>query len=154
MPRELFKDVEVAGKKYRIEKFTAQMGSYICVKLVGKISGIALAVLEGNLINIQVIAAAVAEQLGEMPKKEFLELQRDALSVCKEFQMVGDQPAWLPVMAPDGKMSTPDLEGDIMSVMALTTHALVFNVSPFFDAEEWKGVSASFPGLNLQQPQT
>jgi len=147
--RETFKDIELAGRKWRIKKFDALTGSYISAKLIGKLGAILASVASGNVSNQAAIATAVSEALSSMSKSEFIELQIDALSVTGEITAVAGTEATLPVKLATGAWGVEGLEDDLITVMALVIHSLVFNVSPFFDGNALKSALESFKDLTL-----
>jgi hypothetical protein len=147
--REAYQDVELAGKRFRIKKFDALLGSCVATKLMGKIGHILAGVASGKANNEIAIAMAVSEALGSMSKVEFMEMQTDALSVVGEVKIVGQTEGVLPVRMPNGAWSDDEIAGDIVTVMALITHSLIFNLSPFFDESALKSAIASFQGLSL-----
>ena len=78
-----------------------------------------------------------------MGKQEFFELQKDCLAVCHELIMVGDSEQALPIFL-NGQWARPELEDDVMTIMALTVHALIFNVTGFFEGDALKELIRSF----------
>lgn len=145
--RELNKVVSVNGKNYQIGRFSAMVGSYVCMKIMGKISGIAVAIMDGKVTNPAVIASAVSEEIGQMSKQEFIEIQSECLRVCFELLDVGGSATPMPLVTAGGEFASPELATDAVTCMLLTVHALVFNLSPFFDENTLKGVIESFPAL-------
>lgn len=151
--REVTKTVEVNGRKFQVEKFSAMTGSYVCIKILGRISHVALGIMSGELKDPAVISGALFGELNSFSKAEFLELQQECLAVTKEVQNIAGVDAPIPVLLPDGKFGVADLEKDMMTVMALTVHVMVFNLTPFFDASILKGLLGDFPDLAPQKPQ-
>jgi len=117
--RVLFKTFELDGRKWRIGKFNAMVGSYIAYKLMAEVMPLGIAQQAG----IPVPAGGKS-----MSKADFIELQKDCLSCCYEFLPAG--PA--PVINENGTFGVEDLENNVKVVMALTIQALIFNVSDFF----------------------
>jgi len=137
--RETFKIIELNGRKWRIGKFDALTGSYIAYKLL-----------------FQALPMGLDSQIGNLPKgretmskDEFLALQRDCLSICQELKNVGGVDTPMVVMMPDGRWGVDGLQDDTVTVLALTAHALIFNVASFFEGDALKGLIDSFQGLNL-----
>jgi hypothetical protein len=118
--REIYKQWEFGGRNWRIGKFDAMTGSYIAYKLMAEILPMGL----GGKIGIPVPKNGTA-----MSKTDFMDLQKDCLSVCSELLPAG--PA--PVMDENGNFGVQGLEYDAKTVLALTIQALVWNVRDFFD---------------------
>jgi hypothetical protein len=139
--RENFKIVEIAGRKWRIEKFDAMTGSYIAYQLMSQMlpGGIDQQVTGGE-------AAAIAPKNRPlMSKKEFANLQLDCLNVCYELLPAGKTP----VIGENGAWGVIGIEDDTITVMALTIHALIFNIAGFFDGNALKELAGSFAGMTL-----
>jgi len=147
MARETSKEVQILGRRWKIGKFTALVGSYVCLKIFSRISHIAIGVASGELKDPAQITAILTNQLGDIPKQEFMDIQKECLAVCSEFQNIGGVDAPIPVMTQDGRFGVANLEDDMLTVIALVAHVLVFNLSPFFDEKILKGVIESFPDL-------
>lgn len=139
MKRETTKDIELAGRKWRIKKFDALTGSYIAYKLLS-----------------QMLPGGLDKQLGNMPegrqimsKEDFSSLQKDCLSVVHELKSAGSNDLPIAVILPNGKWGVEGLEDDTVTVLSLTIHALVFNVSGFFDGKALQDLNQSLTGLSL-----
>lgn len=120
----LTKDATIKKRDYQIGKLDALVGSYIAVTIATKF--------------LPVIMNEGSMGLGELPKgrteiseAEFRTIQKHCLMVCKRYE--GESRAPMSVMTTDGRFALPDLEKDIVTVLGLTFHALVFNVTPFFE---------------------
>lgn len=121
------KDVEVAGKKYQISKMPARTASWIAVQILTKmLPGVMESKLQ--LANLPVNRSQLTES-------EFYSIQASCLAVCSRYERVGEVVAPQPVLMMDGsgRFALPDLEDDVVSVLGLTVHALIFNVSSFFE---------------------
>jgi hypothetical protein len=139
MKRESIKDIELAGRRWRIKKFDALTGSYISYKLLS-----------------QMLPGGVDKQLGNMPegrqvmcKEDFISLQKDCLSVVYELKEAGANQFPMQIMMPNGSWGVEGLDDDTATVLALTIHALIFNVSGFFDGNTLKELTGSLTGLNF-----
>ena len=139
MKRETTKDVELAGRKWRIKKFDALTGSYIAYKLLS-----------------QMLPGGMDKQLGNMPegravmsKEDFVALQKDCLSVVQELKPAGNTELPVAVILSNGKWGVEGLEDDTVTVLSLTIHALVFNVAGFFDGKALQDLNQSLTGLSL-----
>lgn len=143
MKREQFKDIELMGRQWRIGRFDALTGSYISSMLL-------MQVLPMGLEDQLGIKIPIASERSLMDKKTFMALQADCLRVCSEVKNVGGVPAALPVLLPEGRWGVEDIETDIAIVMGLTIHALIFNISDFFQGNALESLIQSFKGLNLK----
>lgn len=137
--REVFKDIELSGRKWRIQKFTPLTGSYILYQLmytmiplgfdemvlsaVGNQSGTDVGGLLGSM--------GMAVQRTMMTRQQFVDLQMDCLKVCKELRPLGNDEAALDILMPDGRWAVE--EPDVMTVLMLMGHALIFNLTSFFE---------------------
>lgn len=149
--RETTKVVELGGRKWQIEKFDALTGCFIAYKLLTQ--------LVGSGVDEQLAAQmpglpSLPKGRTVMGKAEFMELQRDCLSVVKELKDVGGVPAPVPVLLANGGWGVEGLADNTMLVMTLTIHALVFNVSSFFDAAALKELTGSIAGMSLFNART
>ena len=141
MKRELFKDIELQGKKWRINKFDALTGYFIAYKLLFQI-------LPGGMES-QMPGVNLPEGRSLMSKAEFIELQRDCLAVCTQLIMVGDVETAIPVLQRGGQWGVDGLETDVVLVFTLTLHCLLFNISGFFEEGALKELTQSFQTLSL-----
>jgi F0F1-type ATP synthase membrane subunit c/vacuolar-type H+-ATPase subunit K len=145
--REKTKIVELAGKQYRIEKLDPLTCSYIATKLMARLAPVMVGMASGNVTDQGVQIMAVAEGLGSLTRTEMAEIQIEALSVCKTVSEMNSIPIYSPIRTPDGRWTEPDLEDDPLTVMTLVAHAVLFNITPFFDGNALKAAGATFTGL-------
>lgn len=140
--KEKFRDIEISGRRFRIGRFDARTGSYIAFRLMTQIlpMGMDSEVFGG-------IGESLPKNRPMMSRDEFMELQNDCLRVCSEIQSVGGNDAPVLVLMPSGEWGVAGLEDDAVMVIALTVHALVFNVSSFFDGNALSGIMGSFQGV-------
>ncbi len=143
--RVMHKDVELKGRKFRIGKFDALTGSYVAYKVMGQMIP-SMGVIEPGKKEDQIakLAQGIMSGKNTMNKREFIELQRDCLAVCTEVTKAGGAETPIAVMLANGAWGVQDLEYDVPTVIALTVHALMFNVSGFFDG--------SVPEVDQQSP--
>lgn len=130
------KDVEISGRKFRVKKFSARVGSYMILKLTTilaplfrnfKVNPKALATpdeLPVDEINI----AGFMETLGSISEKDFTYIQDECLKVCYELLPAGEAQ----VLNNSGYYGVTDIEHDTVTVMTLMVHALMFNLTGFF----------------------
>jgi hypothetical protein len=141
-PKENHKDVEVNGRNFRVRKFDALTGSFMLIKLTGLLApllkNIDLKKLdlkepntmdEASDINLDAFdLPGIMSALGNLPEEDFKYIQGKCLRVCHESLSAG----LTPVLNTNGSFAVMGLDEDTMTVMALTVHALVFNVKGFF----------------------
>jgi len=147
--REPYKDLDLAGRKWRIKRFDALTGNYLAAKLLSKLASVAMAVMSGGVEDQTIVVMSVVSELGTLPKFEILEIQAESLAVCRELTVVGEAVAEMPLRTVDGRWAVAGLEDDFMTVMALVAHTLVFNFLPFFDADALKDLKRSFQQAGL-----
>ncbi|WP_289141552.1 phage tail assembly chaperone [uncultured Brevibacillus sp.] len=145
------KDVEINGRKFRIRKFPARAGSFMIIKMTTILAPLFSSIKPNR--NIKAVEdvdfdginiAGVIEHLGNISEENFNYIQEQALRVCYE-----SLPAGLaPVLNDNGTFGVQDLEDDTATVMALTVHAIVFNVTSFFQGS---GLGGLIPGLTSSQ---
>jgi hypothetical protein len=84
-----------------------------------------------------------------MSKEAFKSLQRDCLSACQEI-IVKDVQQEFPVnvILANGSWGVEGISDDVMLVVALTVHSLLFNVISFFDESALNQVGDSFKDLD------
>lgn len=147
--RETERIVTISGRRWKVKKFDALTGSYIALKMMSKVSHIAVGVFSGNLTDKAVIAMSIANEIGTLTKQEFNEIQAECLHVCFEIELVGDRDIDTPIRLPDGRWGVKDIEDNALLVMTLVSHVLVFNLTSFFDGNALKDSKESFKGLTF-----
>lgn len=145
--RETERIVTVSEREWKIKKFDALTGSYIALKMMSKLSHIAVGIFSGDIKDQAVIAISIADEVGTLTKTEFTEIQAESLHVCSEMVVVGDNTVDTPLRTPDGRWAVSGIEEDALLVMTLVGHVLLFNLSSFFDVNALKASKESFNGL-------
>ncbi|MBG9773568.1 phage tail assembly chaperone [Brevibacillus laterosporus] len=143
-PPVKYKDVEINGRKFRVRKFPARVGSFMIIKLTAILAPMFAGIKQNlkaksadDIINMDDIdITGVLEQLNNLSEKDFDYIQEKALSVCYETLPAG----LTPVLHANGAFGVEDLEDDTVTVMALTVHALTFNLTSFFQGSGIKGL--------------
>lgn len=136
----LFTDVEINGVKYQVGRFKARTGSWIVAQILTKMLP---SFIERALAKEA--GAQLASGRALLSEEEFENIQGHALAVCRRYE--GGIP--MPVFVPPNTWAIKELEYDLMTVMALTAHALVFNVTPFFAEGGLSQLLGLLPGLGL-----
>lgn len=140
--QEMFKDLEVAGKRYRLDRMTATMGAWILNVLI-------TATMKSNNDNNSSSSSEEDKSLDEMPAQErsdgtvsvmwmvaatalseevYARIQSHCLKQCSQF--LGEQPT--PIMMKDGRWVAKELETDMSAVNTLVLEVLKFNIGGFF----------------------
>jgi len=135
--RETFKEIEIKGRKFRINKFDALTGSYIAYTLMNEVLPMGLNMKAG---------IPMPKNSTKMTKEAFSELQKDCLRVCGEMLDAG----FAPVIDENGNWGVNDLEYDTATVLNLTIQVLVSNVSSFFDESLLRSLTETFSDTSLQ----
>ncbi|QDX92069.1 hypothetical protein EEL30_06615 [Brevibacillus laterosporus] len=139
------KYVEVGDRKFQIRKFPAKVGSFMIIRLTALIAPMFTAAIKSNVKAKSVDEAKLAddidisgvlEQLTNLSEKDFDYIQEKALSVCYESLPGG----LAPVLHANGTFGVENLEDDTVTVMALTIHALTFNMTSFFQGSGLGGL--------------
>lgn len=142
------KEIEINGRRFRLNKFDARTGSYMVFKLVKILTPIF------KNININTSAESInlgdlnldeiAEGLFNLKEEEFSYIQDNALQVVEELLPAGPQR----IFNKDKTWGIQDLQFDAPLVMNLTIQSLVFNVTGFFEGGP---LSSLMKGLNISQ---
>jgi hypothetical protein len=146
---EKYTYVTVNERKFRIQKFNALTGSFMIIKIAG--------ILAPLFKGIDISKVSVAEEpskvelggfnilegiseLSKLSEEDFSYVQTNCLKLCRE-----DLPAGLtPVLNENGSFGVIGLEEDTMAVLALTVHALIFNVKGFFQGSPLGSIVGGF----------
>lgn len=138
--RVTFKDVKIGDVTYRVGSLSPWNGSWIAMLILTK------------LLPFGMDAALGASKLGaarsvDMTEAEFNGIQRHCLGVCARYEVLNGVSTATPILMSDGRFAFPELNSDLVTIIALTTHALVFNLAPFFQGDTLKSLKASFQDL-------
>jgi hypothetical protein len=142
--QETSKDVTIGESRYQIGRMTARVGSWIAMQIGTKL----FPIMFESQINIEGLPSGRSE----MSETEFRNIQDHCLSVCRKYRVVGQSEVALPIMKSANVFAAPELEFDVVTISALTVHALVFNIAPFLQGDELKSVLASFKDIRLLNP--
>jgi hypothetical protein len=154
--KENYKDIEIKGRKFRIQKFDARTGSYMVVKLMGIIGPMVKnidvkAVMKAKKVeDVDVNLTEAFSGISGLSEEDFSYVQDRCLGVCYEMLPAG----LAAVLMPDGSYGVTGIDTDVTTVMALTVHALIFNVSGFFDASLLTSMSKGLAGTFRQNTKT
>lgn len=155
------KVVEIQGRKFRIAKFDAMTGSFMLMKVMNILAPVAKGLDFGKLTEFKDTSnitefedisnikdsvmkhfdvSQIIMDLTSLSEQDFRYIQERCLKVCSEVLPAGDAP----VLLNNGEFGVVDLKTDTMTVLALTAHALIFNVSSFFAGSP---LSSMFKGI-------
>lgn len=136
------KVVTIKDREFCIKKFDARTGSFMLVKVSGLLAPMFKNFKlskEKKPEDIKVsdidISGAISV-LSTLTEQDFNYIQGKCLGVC--FELLPSGPA--NVLADNGSFGVIGLENDTMTVMALTAHALIFNVTSFFEGSPLAGL--------------
>lgn len=143
---ETYKDIEINGRTFRLNKMDARTGSYMLFKLtkiitpiIGKID---ISKEEINLTDLNL--EELANSLFDLPEKEFRYIQDNALKVVQEI-LPGGKPY---ILNKYGEFEALNVEFDIPLVMNLTIQSIIFNVKGFFSGSLLESLTQK---LNISQ---
>ena len=135
--RSEHKDIELSNRKWRVSKFDPRTGSYICLKIVPMLMGAGASKDSAP----ESLAMKAGMLISQMSKSEFFEIQTDALSVVSEIHDIDGKETAMPLIHQSGVISAKDV--DTMLLLALTGHALSFNIQDFFASDALKDLGKS-----------
>ena len=147
--RETHKDIIIDEIKYRIEKFNPLIGGYILFKLL---TGVIAPVLP--MINLppsikDFIVSKTNNSGTKLDKEEFVELEKDLLSVVKYEDKIDDKSIFIPIIRPDGAFNIDKLTDDLSTVLILMGHVITFNSSGFFVEAIAENIPDLMKGQNI-----
>lgn len=154
MDRNVIKELPIGTYTFRIKKFDASTGSWLLMSLMGEMQK-AISDLPTSTGDAEQAPSASSEEsaaigaiqflLMNLDEEKFAKVQNKALAVCDEQKVFDNgKEAWLPVLT-GTRISSPDLQTDISTILSLTSQSLFANLSPFFSKS---GLSSVF---SLQQ---
>jgi len=146
--RELFKDIELGGRKWRIGKFDAFTGSFMLIKVTSIISPLLKNIDFKDVKKASDISGLnFTEMLAgitNLSEQDFNYIQKKCLGVCCEC-LPAD---FTPVLNENGTFGVMELENDTSTVLGLTVHALMFNVTSFFDENLLGSLKGKTPDIS------
>jgi hypothetical protein len=152
---EATKDVVIGDSRYQISRVDAETGSFLLYQILAALrkaiaeggeeepaqqEQIELSPEEKEKQTSEATGAMIQNVLMSVDRVMFGKIQRDALSVCKQYTAIGENETLLPVLMANGKIAIPDLKNDIQALVSLTQHSLHFNLLPFFSNGGFKAV--------------
>ena len=137
------KDVEIAGRKWRILRMDARLANYLLTITLTQVLPVQLTGFLTKMAGLNLPAGN--EPIG---RERFIEYQNDILSVCREVKLIEGKEILLPVLLSNGDWGVAGIDTDPHLVIQLVGKALWFNLSSFFDAVALKGVGEALSGMN------
>jgi hypothetical protein len=134
--------VAVNGQDYQIGRFTARQGSWILAQLLTKMLP---SMIETALA--QSARGQLSSNRAQLSEDEFANLQALCLSVCRRLE----NGVPMPIFVLPSTWAVKELEYDLVTVVALTIHALKHNITPFFQGDGLSQLTALLPALGLGQ---
>lgn len=119
--RQNAKLIDIEDRTFKVKKFDPLMGNYILLQIMQYVLPFSISEKAGIPESITNRTDRV-----NISKKDFIELQRDVLSVCYETLPAGDAP----VVREDGTYGVMDFNSNI--AIRLLIAAFTFNFSDFF----------------------
>lgn len=143
---ETYKDIEINGRTFRLNKMDARTGSYMLFKLIKIITPIFKEIdMNKEEINLNDLNLTdIADSLFDLPQKQFEFIQDSALKVVQEI-LPGGKPF---ILNKYGEFEALNVEFDIPLVMNLTVQSIIFNVKGFFSEDLLKSLTQK---LNMSQ---
>lgn len=147
---QYYKDVEINDRTFRIKKFDARTGSFMIFKITKMLAPIVKNLDLAKLKDVKEASdvdlgafdlSGIMTELGNLSEDDFTYIQDKCLQVCSEVLPAG----LTPVIDKNGFFGASDLEEDTMTVLALTAHAIIFNVHGFFQGSPLQKL---FPGIS------
>lgn len=145
--RENFQEIKLGDRKFKVTKVNARTGSYMLIKVGGILAPILSGFKGLNLKDlkdakdINIDFSQVAKALMGLEEKDFHYIQDNCLRLC--YEVLPGKLA--PVLTDNNEFGVIGLDEDTASIMALTIHALIFNVKSFFSGSPL----ASLVGMSL-----
>ncbi len=127
----LYEDIEVNGRKFRLNKMDARTGSYMLFKLMKILGPIFKNIKIDNIEDVNLDDINLTDLMSSifnLPENEFRYIQDNCLKVVEEILPAG--PAR--VIDKYGNFGVLNIEFDTALLMNLTIQSLIFNVKGFF----------------------
>ena len=147
--RETHKDVIIDGIKYRIEKFNPLVGGYILFKLLTGVIAPVLPMINLPSFLEDFIISKTKGSSTKLDKDEFIELEKDLLSIVKYEDKIDDKFIFIPIIRPDGAFNIDKLTDDLSTVLILMGHVIAFNSSGFFGEAIAENIPDLMKGQNM-----
>lgn len=149
-PTENYKDIEVNGRKFRLNKLNARTGTYMLLKITKILppilENINLDKLDSDNLNFKDLnLTKVLSPIFDMEEKEFTYIQDNCLKTIEELLPAGPQQ----VLYNNGQWGASDIEFDMVLVMNLTIQSLWFNLQGFFKGMPFSSIMNKLSSYQL-----
>ena len=134
--RELYREFQLAGRKWRVGKWDARTGSYWAHKFMTETPPQSI---RKGLANVGVFGSQA------MNKADFFDLENDCLALVDEHLDAG----WTPILNADGNFAVVGLEKEGGLVLLFVIQAMDFNLRSFFPEG---GLASLASPLDTSQP--
>lgn len=143
--RETTKVVELQGRQWQLSRMDPLTCNYLATKLIGRVGPVIMAVLSGGVDNKAALVMGVSDALAGMSRAELTEIQLEALSTVGEMvTQPNGMVVAMPLRLASGAWGVDDVGDNPPLVMALVCQAVLWNLSPFFDASALESLLGSF----------
>lgn len=147
---ENYKDIEVNGRKFRLNKLNARTGTYMLLKMTKILPPILENLdfdkLDSDDFNFKDLnLTKILSPIFDMDEKEFAYIQDNCLKTVEELLPAGPQA----VLDNYGQWGVSNIEFDMVLVMNLTVQSLWFNLQGFFAGMPFSSIMSK---LNSYQP--
>lgn len=126
-----FKEVEINGRKFILNKMDARTGSFMLFKLMKILTPIFKSIKVDKLEEMKLEdlnLSDLASSLFDLPEKEFRYIQDNCLQVVNVMLPAGPRQ----LLTKHGEWGISGIEFDTSLIMNLTIQSLIFNVQGFF----------------------
>ena len=149
-PTENYKDIEVNGRKFRLNKLNARTGTYMLLKITKILppilENINLDKLDSDNLNFKDLnLTKVLSPIFDMEEKEFTYIQDNCLKAIEELLPAGPQQ----VLYNNGQWGVSDIEFNTVLVMNLTIQSLWFNLQGFFKGMPFSSIMNKLSSYQL-----
>lgn len=153
----LYKDIDVNGRIFRINKFDARKGSFMLFKILKILSPVIKSIDieniteelkndgENNDILKSIDINEIVDSLCDLEEEDFRYIQDSCLQVIEEMLPARNAP----VLNKYGEYEVEGVEQDTGLIMNLTIQSLMFNVSGFFEGSPLGSILGD---MNISQP--
>jgi len=127
----LYEEIEISGRKFRLNKMDARTGSYMLFKLMKILTPIFKNIKVDDTEDISLDDINLTDLMSsifDLPEDEFRYIQDNCLRVVEEILPGGPSK----VIDKYGNYCILDIEFDTALLINLTIQSLVFNVKGFF----------------------
>lgn len=145
----LYKDIEINGRNFRLNKLDARTGSFMLLRLINILAPLFKNIdfhegEESSVAMDDINLTELVSSICDLSEEDFRFIQDNCLQIVEELLPAG--PA--KVLDKYGNYCVLDIEFDTMLLMNLTIQSLVFNLSGFFEGNP---LTSMPKGLNFSQ---